>query len=50
MSITLNIYGHFFARRATPGLGAKMDDLIKAENASAALVVALADSAEAGAA
>jgi integrase len=50
VSITLAIYTHAFARRAEPGIAEKMDALIKAENASVALVVALADSAEAGAA
>jgi hypothetical protein len=48
LSITLNTYGHLFERRAEPGIGAKMDDLIRAENASAALVVALDETAQAG--
>jgi integrase len=54
VSITLGIYTHAFARRAEPGIGAKMDELIKAENSVVALVVALDDfagePAEAGAA
>jgi integrase len=44
VSITLGIYTHAFDRRAEPGIGAKMDALINAENASAALVVALENS------
>ena len=50
VAITLGIYTHAFARRAEPGLGAKMDELIRAENASAVLAAVSAGSAEVGAA
>jgi integrase len=50
LSITLDIYGHFFKLRADPGIAAKMDDLIKAEKAAGALAAALPETAQAGAA
>jgi len=39
VSITLGIYTHAFEKRAESGIGAKLDELIRAESGGGVLVV-----------